>query len=46
MNYIVMISVATYLVMSLMAFQIIKACKHEIQEVSKRYRYHENYSAI
>jgi hypothetical protein len=46
MNYIVILSVATYLVMSLMAFQIIKACKHETQEISKRYRHHEKYSAI
>ncbi|QFS50478.1 hypothetical protein GXM_07972 [Nostoc sphaeroides CCNUC1] len=46
MNYIIIISVAAYLVMSLMAFQIIEACKHETQEISKRYIYREKYSAL
>ncbi len=46
MNYIVIVSVAAYLAMSLMAFQIIEACNHETQEISKRYRSREKYSVI
>jgi hypothetical protein len=46
MNYIVILSVAAYLVMSFMAFQIIEACKHETQKISNRYMYREKYSVI
>jgi hypothetical protein len=46
MNYIVIVSVAAYLVMSLMAFQLIEACNHETQEISKRYGIREKYSAM
>lgn len=46
MNYIIIVSVAAYLVMSLMAFQLIEACNHETQEISRRYRLSEKYSVF
>lgn len=46
MDFIIIFSVAAYLVMSLMAFELIEACKHETQEISKRYIYREKYSAL
>lgn len=46
MNYIVIVSVAAYLVLSLMAFQVIDACQHEIQEIYKRHMARAKYSVI
>ncbi len=44
MNYIIILSVGAYLVISFMAFQIIEACKHETQNISNRYMYRQKYS--
>lgn len=46
MNYIVIVSVAAYLILSLMAFQVIEACQHETQEIYKRYIPRAKYSVI
>ena len=46
MNYIVIVSVAAYLVLSLMAFQVIEACQHESKEIHKRYMARAKYSVI